>query len=160
MILRYPQFLRGSNLEMVNCLLFYILTSLPHGKLHGVGANLSHKTSLHTSAKLNSHQERVLRHALLTHRSRTRQCLQIFNVNHRILLAVSCQFQYPKGCCSLEVIKSKICPLRQREIEVKIVVLKLGWMCPFFLELTVNGLWYLPGNGKLRRDIIALPKKP
>lgn len=50
--------------------------------------------------------------------------------------------------------------MRQREIEVKIVVLKKTRMDVCFL-LGANSEWpVIPsGNGKLRRDIIA-PKKP
>lgn len=50
--------------------------------------------------------------------------------------------------------------LRQREIEVKIIVLKKTRMDVCFL-LGANSEWpVIPlGNGKLRRDIIALPKK-
>ena len=50
--------------------------------------------------------------------------------------------------------------LRQREIEVKIIVLKKTRMDVCFL-LGANSEWpVIPlGNGKLRRDIIAPPQK-
>lgn len=60
----------------------------------------------------------------------------------------------------MEVIKSQLSLETEREREVKIVVLKKTRMDVCFL-LGANSEWpVIPlGNGKLRRDIIALPKK-